>query len=108
MQNVVREEDVVCRYGGEEFVVVMPDADLDVVRACAESLVEAARLLQVQCNGELLGAINVSAGFAVSSDRATSAATLLATADRALYNAKTTGRDRACGPLPQIVNVDAA
>ena len=108
MQNVVREDDVVCRYGGEEFVIVMADTDAGQVRSRAEALVEAVRQLHVHHDGEELGRITVSAGYAVSTDRATTAAALLAAADRALYNAKAAGRDRVAGPLPQIVGADAA
>jgi diguanylate cyclase (GGDEF)-like protein len=103
LQNVVRDEDIVCRYGGEEFVVILPDADSDVVRQRAEALVEAARQLDVHLDGEELGRITVSAGFAVSNDRSTGAAALIAAADRALYNAKSAGRDRVSGPVPHIV-----
>ena len=108
MQNVVREEDVVCRYGGEEFFVVLPEVSADELRATAESLLEAARHLRVHLEGEPLGAITVSAGIAMSSERGTTVASLIAAADRALYNAKFAGRDRVAGPLAQIVGVDAA
>lgn len=108
MQNVVREEDVVCRYGGEEFFVVLPDANADVLRSTAESLLEAARHLHVHLDGEPLGAITVSAGIALSNERDTTVASLISAADRALYNAKFSGRDRVAGPLPHIIGVDAA
>jgi len=107
MQKVVREEDVVCRYGGEEFMVVVPDAGHDLLRMRAQTLVEAARELRVHLDGEELGCITVSAGFALSGP-GTTVASLLSAADRALYSAKTSGRDRVAGPLPQIVGVDAA
>lgn len=108
MQSLVREEDLVCRYGGEEFLIILPDVDVELLRSRAESLLEATRLLRVHVEGEELGRITVSAGLALSSDRSATAASVITAADRALYNAKTTGRDRIAGPLPQIVGVDAA
>jgi diguanylate cyclase (GGDEF)-like protein len=108
MQSVVREEDLVCRYGGEEFLIILPDVDVETLRSRAESLLDATRLLRVHVDGEELGGITISAGLALSSDRAATAASVIAVADRALYNAKTAGRDRVAGPLPQIVGVDAA
>ncbi len=108
MQNVVREEDVVCRYGGEEFFVVLPDANADVLRHTAESLLEAARHLRVHLDGEPLGTVTASAGIALSNERDTTVASLISAADRALYNAKFSGRDRVAGPLLHIIGVDAA
>lgn len=103
MQTVMRDQDVVCRYGGEEFVVLLPDADAQLLRDRADLLIEAARNLHVQLEGEELGTITVSAGIALSHDNSTNAAALLALADRALYGAKAAGRDRVVGPFPQIV-----
>jgi diguanylate cyclase (GGDEF)-like protein len=107
MQSVVREEDIVCRYGGEEFVVVLPDADTSLLHATAEAVLEAARQLRVHLDGDELRAITASAGIALSNEHGTSAAGIIAAADRALYNAKATGRDRVAGPLPRIVGADA-
>jgi len=103
MQSAVGEADLVCRYGGEEFVVLLPDVEADVLRSRAESLVEAARRLQVHVEGTDLGPITVSAGIALSNDSTTNAAALLAVADRSLYIAKASGRDRVAGPVPHIV-----
>ena len=108
MQNVVREEDVVCRYGGEEFFVVLPDVTSDVLRSTAESVIDAARHLRVHLDGNPLGTITVSVGTALSTERGTTVASLIAAADRALYSAKFSGRDRVAGPLAQVVGVDAA
>lgn len=108
MQAHATEEDLVCRYGGEEFLVILPDVDVDALRTRAESLLEAARLLRVHLDGEELGGITISVGIALSNERLSAPASLINAADRALYNAKSSGRDRVAGPLPQIVGADAA
>lgn len=108
MQAHAGDEDLVCRYGGEEFLIILPDVDVEALRSRAESLIESARLLRVHLDGEELSGITISAGLALSNERLSTAASLLNAADRALYNAKSSGRDRVVGPLPQIVGDAAA
>jgi diguanylate cyclase (GGDEF)-like protein len=101
MQTVLRD-DVVCRYGGEEFVIVLRDATLDGLRARAQTLVDSARHLRVQVEGEVLAPITVSAGIALSDERRSTPPSLLAAADNALYAAKGSGRDRVGEPIREI------
>lgn len=108
MQTVAGENDIVCRYGGEEFVIVLPDTSNEVLRACAERLRDYARELTVHRDGHLLGSVTVSSGIAIAPHHATTADGLIAAADRALYSAKTAGRDRVASPPPQVVGRDAA
>lgn len=108
MQSVAGENDVVCRYGGEEFVIVLPDTSNEALRACAERLRDYARELHVHRDGQPLGSVTVSSGIAISPHHATTADGLIAAADRALYAAKTAGRDRVATPPPQVVGRDAA
>ncbi len=92
--------DVACRYGGEEFVVILPEADLTAARAVAErarTAVADLRLPHVACDA---GIVTVSVGVAavVPSPAATSE-DLVAAADAALYRAKENGRNRVhCAP----------
>lgn len=91
----VRGIDLACRYGGEEFVVVMPDTDIDFARTVAERLrqsVETTPFL-ISCAPNALH-ITISTGIAGSSGDADSAAALLRRADQALYRAKSDGRNR--------------
>jgi diguanylate cyclase (GGDEF)-like protein len=90
----LRPADIVCRYGGEEFCVVLPDADSAGAERALASL--AARLsdLRVSWNGETLGGFTFSAGIAALGENGSTLADLLAAADRALYEAKDAGRDR--------------
>ncbi|HEX8407245.1 MAG TPA: sensor domain-containing diguanylate cyclase [Thermoanaerobaculia bacterium] len=108
MQRVFGEEDVVCRFGGDEFVIVMPDTNFDLLRASSERLVEESRRMQVHLDGQLLGAITLSAGIALAPGHATTVDGLIAAADRALYAAKSGGRDRVGTPPHQVVGLDAA
>ncbi|HXR56486.1 MAG TPA: tetratricopeptide repeat-containing diguanylate cyclase [Casimicrobiaceae bacterium] len=90
----LRPADIVCRYGGEEFCVVLPDADSDGAERALASL--AARLsdLRVSWNGSTLGGFTFSAGIAALGHKGTTLGDLLAAADRALYEAKDAGRNR--------------
>jgi diguanylate cyclase (GGDEF)-like protein/PAS domain S-box-containing protein len=90
----VRVEDVVCRFGGEEFVVVLPMASLEVTQARAERIRSRLRELSVTHHGQSLGAITVSIGVAELPQHGTTSKELLESADAALYRAKREGRDR--------------
>ena len=90
----IRVEDFVCRYGGEEFVVVLPTADLRAAEARAERIRAKLRDLVVMHEGRSLGVITVSVGVAALPDHGMSEKELLQAADAALYRAKRAGRDR--------------
>jgi diguanylate cyclase (GGDEF)-like protein len=94
MQAVVRNEDFVCRYGGEEFMIVLPDATLETTRLCAERLREHTHYLKPHLHDEPLGPVTISAGVASTSDHGHTLDALAIAADRALYEAKRAGRDR--------------
>lgn len=89
-----REEDIVCRYGGEEFVVVLPELDSRAVRARAEELLREVRALQVRFAGKLLAPVTASVGVAMFPVDGETTKSLLARADAAMYRAKERGRDR--------------
>jgi len=90
----VRAEDIACRYGGEEFVVILPEAPLAMARSRAEELWKGVQGLSVNYRGELLRGVTVSAGVAAYPAHGTTMAALLRAADAALYAAKRGGRDR--------------
>ncbi len=94
LRNQTRGDDVACRYGGEEFVVIMPEASLDAARQRAEQIRVAIAHLLPRHQGSPLAPITVSIGVACSGPSLTDAATLLKSADTALYQAKASGRDR--------------
>jgi two-component system cell cycle response regulator len=91
----VRGIDLACRYGGEEFVVVMPDTDVAFAYTVAERLrqsVEANPFHISRDPGQLN--ITISIGIAGSDGNQDSADALLHRADQALYRAKREGRNR--------------
>jgi diguanylate cyclase (GGDEF)-like protein/PAS domain S-box-containing protein len=94
LSKSIRAEDIVCRFGGEEFVVILPTADLDAAYARAERIRSKLHELTVLHQGQSLGMITVSVGVASLPLHGTSPDVLLAAADAALYRAKREGRDR--------------
>jgi diguanylate cyclase (GGDEF)-like protein len=89
-----RAEDIACRYGGEEFTVILPDSSLEDTWRRAEQLRVAIRRLRVRYGGEPLDAVTVSAGVASYPEHGAVPEALLRAADLALYQAKAEGRDR--------------
>ena len=90
----IRAEDFVCRFGGEEFVVILPTADLETSRARAERLRTKMRELTIMYQGKSLGMVTISVGVAAFPEHGTSPKELMAAADAALYEAKRGGRDK--------------
>jgi len=90
----IRAEDFVCRFGGEEFVVILPTADLEASSARAERLRLKMKELTVLHHGKSMGMLTISVGVAVFPEHGTSPKELMAAADAALYGAKRNGRDQ--------------
>lgn len=94
LQRSVRAEDIACRYGGEEFTLILPDASLVDASHRAEYLRQTIKALSVQHRKLQLPTITVSAGVAIYPDHGPTASAVLRAADAALYRAKQNGRDR--------------
>src|ERR1700752_4558120 len=94
LQRHVRGGDIVCRYGGEEFTLVLPGSTLALAQQRAEELSEGVRSLHVDFNGSSLGPLSLSAGVATFPNHGEGAEMILQAADMALYRAKSEGRDR--------------
>ena len=93
LQEYVRQSDIACRYGGEEFMLILPEASLDIVQQRAEQLRQGAKQLQVQHRSQSLGAIALSLGVACYPEHGLTGETVIRAADAALYCAKAEGRD---------------
>ncbi len=94
LNKSLRGGDIICRYGGEEFLVVLPGITQENALLRAEELREGAKNLQVRHLGKMLPRCTLSLGVAVSPLHGTTVDTLLKAADEALYLAKNEGRDR--------------
>jgi diguanylate cyclase (GGDEF)-like protein/PAS domain S-box-containing protein len=91
----LRLEDIVCRYGGEEFLALLPEADERMAMECAERARSRVAELMPSFRGAPLGAVTVSIGVAMFPEQGAVPEALIQRADEALYEAKRTGRNRA-------------
>ncbi|MCB5191794.1 diguanylate cyclase [Methylobacillus arboreus] len=89
-----RSSDIVCRFGGEEFLLIFPETSAEIVLERTEHLRQLIFALQLQHFGRSLGQVSASFGLAFFPEHATSAEELLRLADKALYRAKAAGRNR--------------
>ena len=101
-----RGQDIACRYGGEEFAVVLSDTTLAGALKRANILREEVRQLKVHYGGQLLGMVSISVGLALFPDHGTTIAEVLRAADQALYSAKREGRDRVCVWSSEVKQID--
>jgi diguanylate cyclase (GGDEF)-like protein len=93
LQEVPRKIDIPCRYGGEEFAVVLDNVDIDQARAVAERIrIEISKVVVETDKGPL--SVTESIGVSAFPDDGNDRATLIERADLALYHAKHTGRNR--------------
>jgi len=101
--GTIRSADLVARYGGDEFVILAPELEPDGARILADRLVKAVRQLRVPAEGDAYVSLTVSVGIATVFDPPDSQPRaldeMLAAADRSLYAAKRSGRDRAADPV---------
>ncbi len=92
IRSMLRSTDVVCRLGGEEFVVIAPNTDITVAKTLSERLRSDVERHQIR-TVKLTRPVTVSIGVAVSTDRPINESDLLHRADQALYRAKHAGRN---------------
>lgn len=94
MSDHLRKSDISCRYGGDEFVLVLPDSAIDDTRERVEQIRLFIKKLQIHDGDQMIGKISISAGIASMPEHGITAGELLRAADQALYVAKQAGRDR--------------
>ena len=105
LATMTRASDVACRYGGEEFVLVLVDCDKAAAVTKAQQMCDALRALTIREDGRVV-AVTASFGVATAPADAHEPEMLVAAADHALYEAKRAGRDRVVGA--NMVPADAA
>lgn len=94
LQASCRREDIACRYGGEEFILILPDASEAVGIERANAILQATAKLTVTYQGCPLSSVTTSIGLAALPTHGLNNPSLLAAADKALYQAKLQGRNR--------------
>ena len=92
MKRTLREEEDICRIGGEEFLVICPVTTLEEATACAERLRETIATNVIRCKG-FHGSITLSLGVASAGRWMQTFDHLLKAADQAAYAAKAAGRN---------------
>jgi diguanylate cyclase (GGDEF)-like protein/PAS domain S-box-containing protein len=90
----VRGEDIPCRYGGDEFIIVLPDSSRAVTCERAGLICNYARQFRLRYEGKKLEAVTLSIGVAGFPENGTTSTAVLRAADTALYRAKREGRGR--------------
>jgi hemerythrin len=91
LKKTLRSHDVICRVGGDEFLVICPDSDVQSVRQCAERLLLAADALVIETPRGLLRC-GISIGVATRSADMVNTGMLIKAADEGMYRAKIGGR----------------
>lgn len=93
-KSKIRGSDIACRYGGEEFILFLPESSAEETYKRAEYLREEVKNLKVYFHEQLLPSITLSLGITTYPDHGTELNDLIREADIALYKAKEQGRDR--------------
>ncbi len=96
LSSKARQTDTVCRYGGEEFLVIFANCDLEHAAIKAEKIRLAVNALKLGDTGHGAVSISISIGIACYPDSADNKEAVIKLADEALYRAKRNGRDQVC------------
>lgn len=94
LRTNIRNSDIACRYGGEELLLILPDASLVDTQHRAEQLREGVKQLRVRYRHQNLSSITISLGVACCPQQGLTGEAVIQAADMALYRAKKLGRDR--------------
>jgi diguanylate cyclase (GGDEF)-like protein len=94
LKRYIRGGDIACRYGGEEFLLLLPDTSMETLQERAEQMREEVKKLRVPERGELWKSVSISLGVAIYPQHGQTGEILLRVADSALYRAKSNGRDQ--------------
>lgn len=94
LKNFMRKEDIACRYGGEEFMCVIPGVDSDLALQRTKELHEQVSQIHVRFGGNTLAQVTISIGVAIYPQQGENMHDLIAVSDTALYQAKNSGRNK--------------
>lgn len=94
LNSFIRVGDTACRYGGEEFVIVLPETSMKDALKQAERLHQQVSHLQLNYQQKILGKITISIGIAIYPEDGVDSQSLINAADIALYQAKNSGRNK--------------
>jgi two-component system, cell cycle response regulator len=97
LQKDARTADIVTRYGGEEFCVVLPETDMNEAHVIAERMRHSVESLKFTALGDQ--SVTISIGVAVFESSSDEVVSLIARADKAMYSAKESGRNKVCVSL---------
>jgi len=89
-----RGDDVICRYGGEEFAVILPESSAEDAMKRTAALREGLKKISIRNRGQLLDRVTISVGIAAFPEHGQTVDELLHIADQCLYQSKAQGRDR--------------
>lgn len=98
IKSSIRSEDIACRFGGEEFLIILPSANLADTEERAHQIHAEVRKITFECGGNPIGNISISMGISAFPDHGLNHSALISAADMAMYRAKREGRDRVCCP----------
>jgi diguanylate cyclase (GGDEF)-like protein len=93
---MIRKSDLAFRYGGEEFLIVLPETGLEEANEKAEAICQAVRELSIEWNEGKLVNVTISGGVSNYPLHSITSTELIRKADHAMYNAKESGRNRIC------------
>ena len=102
-RNFFRATDICCRYGGEEFAIILPESSSRDTAVRADALRLEVKRLRLQFKKETLGQLSISAGVAAFPEHGLSSHDLLRIADQCLYESKSSGRDIVTVAVPEKV-----
>lgn len=92
-RSFFRSSDICCRYGGEEFAIILPETSPGIAAVRANALREEIKHLELRHLDKALGQVTISVGIAAYPEHGISSEELFRTADQALYQSKERGRD---------------
>ena len=101
IKNCLRETDILGRIGGEEFAVILPETCLKQTTELTERLLDQVRTTKIEIEDDRELSLTISIGVATVPPLSIDVDTMMKEADKALYKAKSEGRNRCCVAAPE-------